>query len=940
MPGEESATQAESPRTTPAAPTPARAGDPGHVWPFDAGLVVIFLALTFLLGMFPLKDADIYWHLRTGQIIRQTGSVPHTDLFTYTRPDAEWIDLHWIFQISASWLHDRGGAVALNLAKCALTTAAMLVLILARRREWPLWVMILAWLPALLVLSGRMYVRPETLSLVYLSLFLAVLTRWREHPWLAFALPLIQVFWVNSQGLFILGPIVLGFALIDQAFQPGTFSSERKTWRRLIATASFLTLVACLVNPYGLRGAIYPIELAQTMGNPVFSRSVAELTPVLEFIHRAGWNNLPLQLHFATMALGALSFAIPTFWTLAVMVADWRSPADRDPSRKTKPAKKTSARKRKTAPTAPEALALTWPLSPFRLLLYVAFSILSMQATRNTHQFAAVVGAVTAWNFAEWAANMARRRVQKAVVATPSVSPRLLTAGVVAGLIVWVATGAFYRMTGEGRTVALGEEPLWFPHAAARFAGEPDMPDKFLSFHNAHASLFEYYHGPDRKVFTDPRLEVAGAQLFEEYTELESRITRNQPGWERELDQAGRPVVLVDHEYNAGLGASILASDHWRCVWFDPIAAVFVHDSHREAVHRHAVDFGKRHFSPTKSDHPRDLPETRALAKAMGGYVMGLSGGRPELSRQLAWLGIDYARRLIELDPSSPLGWKTLGELELFREAGGPPAPRFRSPYDPVFDLSAVRATHALQEAHRAAPGDFLALLLLRISFESRQMDASVLEALDRLVTIPPINLAQQAQLARANDERGALRLRLGAPVSTSWRNLSELDQAASALLSQGRPAEAADLLERALPTAGGSWPLADLAAVLCLHLGEPARARALWERVPEPPSPAVRDSRIATTYLIEGDYATARRLYEQAIKTDPRLFEAHYSLAILEQDAGNAQASYTQALLAVDTAPNDTDQAAARAVAASVGRYARAAKPGFIPGRETDHRG
>lgn len=888
----------------------------------DVGLVALFLCLTFLLGIFPLKDADIYWHLRTGQIIRQTGSVPRADIFTYTRAGAPWIDLHWIFQVGASWLHERGGAQALNLAKCILTTAAMLVLILCRKRDWPMWVIILAWLPALLVLSGRMYVRPETLTLVYLAWFLAVLFRWRERPWLAFTLPIVQVAWVNSHGLFVLGPIVLVFALIDEAIRPGAFSAERKPWRRKIALASFLTLAACLANPYGLKGAIYPLELAQTISNPVFSRSVAELTPVLEFVRRAGWNNLPLQLHMATMVLGALSFVIPTVWTIGTKIADWRAPADREPIRKGKPARK--ARKGPRAKAARDNPSPPWPLSPFRLLLYAAFSILGMQATRNTHQFAAVVGAVTAWNFAEWAASIAQRGAEKGARVLPSASSRLLTAGLVAGLIVWVAMGSFYRMTGEGRTVALGEEPLWFPHAAARFAGEPDMPDKFLSFHNGHASLFEYYHGPERKVFTDPRLEVAGAQLFEEYTRLETRITQNQPGWEHELDQAGRPVVLVDHEYNAGLGAAILASDHWRCVWFDSIAAVFIHDSYREAVRRHAVNFGQRHFARGEGSLPSDPRELRALAKALGGYVMGLSGGRPDLSRPMAWLGLDAARRLNELEPSSALGWKITGELELFREAGGPPAPRFRSPYDPVFDLSAVRATYALQEAHRIAPGDFMTLVLLRIAFESRQMHDAVLEVLDRTVEIPPINLAQQAQIVHANDLRKELRRRLGSPPSSGWRNLSELDQAASALLGSGRSAAAAELLESALPTAGGSWPLVDAAAVLRLHLGEPARARALWERVPEPPSPAVRDARIATTFLVEGDFTAARRLFEQALKADPKLFEAHYSLAVLEQDAGNAQASYAQALVAVETAPNDADQAAARAVASSVARFAR----------------
>ena len=88
---------------------------PDRVRPFwraqalDGLLIVLFLGLTFLLGAFPLKDADIYWHLRTGDLIRQTGKVPQTDIFTFTREGTPWIDLHWIFQIGVSWLFERGG---------------------------------------------------------------------------------------------------------------------------------------------------------------------------------------------------------------------------------------------------------------------------------------------------------------------------------------------------------------------------------------------------------------------------------------------------------------------------------------------------------------------------------------------------------------------------------------------------------------------------------------------------------------------------------------------------------------------------------------------------------------------------------------------------------------------------------------------------------------
>src|SRR6185312_4238720 len=127
-----------------------------------------------------------------------------------------------------------------------------------------------------------------------------------------------------------------------------------------------------------------------------------------------------------------------------------------------------SARARKKP--APVAPAAAWGLSPFRLLLFAAFSVLSMQATRNSHQFAAVVGTVTAWNLAEWAAAVRRRAWERHGADAPAfrpgagVAPRLVALGAVAGVFAWVATGAFYAAAGEKRTIGLGEEPLWYPH--------------------------------------------------------------------------------------------------------------------------------------------------------------------------------------------------------------------------------------------------------------------------------------------------------------------------------------------------------------------------------------------------------------------------------------------------------------------------------------------
>ena len=160
-----------------------------------------------------------------------------------------WIDLHWLFQIAISWAYERGGVVALNLAKCVVTCVAVLFLVTARKREWPVSVMVIAWLPALLVLGGRIYVRPETLTLLYLSIFLAVILRWDRYPWLGMSLPIVQVAWVNSQGLFVLGPIVLAFGLIDAALRFGFFDPERRRWWRTILAASLMTGAAAWSIP-------------------------------------------------------------------------------------------------------------------------------------------------------------------------------------------------------------------------------------------------------------------------------------------------------------------------------------------------------------------------------------------------------------------------------------------------------------------------------------------------------------------------------------------------------------------------------------------------------------------------------------------------------------------------------------------------------------------
>ncbi|SIN92394.1 Tetratricopeptide (TPR) repeat [Singulisphaera sp. GP187] len=934
---------ARKPRSKPALGSPPLIDEhpplPATLRVLDWILIASFLALTFLLGIFPLKDTDFWWHLRTGDWIREHHTVPVSDLYTFTVPDHPWIDLHWGFQVALSWGYAHGGVVALNLAKCVITCIALLLVITTKKRDWPVWVMLLAWLPALLVLSGRMYVRPETFTLLYLCADLAILFRWDKHPRLAFLLPIVQVAWVNSQGLFVLGPILIGFALIAAIFRPGAFAPSRTRWWRTVGIATLLTGAACLLNPYGLMGAIYPLQLLQTMGNPIFSKSIAELTPIPEFIRRnVGWYNLPLCLQLLTIILGALSFVVPILWSVAARTPASSPPIDPqvDPSAQgtsTKDAskpKRKSAKRTKPAQEPSQERVRDWSMTLFRFLLFAAFCRLSWQATRNSHQFAAVVGTITAWNLAEWAAAIRRRRPRiEGESLAPFILPRLATLGCIAFVFAIVATGRLYAWTGEDRRIGLGEEPLWFPHEAVKFAGKPGMPNRFLSFHDGYAALYDYYHGAERtpglerKVFVDARLEVVGPELYERYLNLQSEIAglKESSNWPAQLDEIGRPVILVGHAANSMIGANLMTTPHWRCVWFDPIVALFVHDSNAEVVRTAQVNFAARHFQPSSATIPQGIDALIASAKAIWAYAGVLQAHqRPDLARPMVLLGLDYARRIHQADLESPNGWKLIGELESAREAAIEPkhrVQRYRLPFDPVFDLSAVRATYALRRAHLAAPNDFLTLLLLSQQYQDRLMNEAAAPLHERLIGLRPINPNQSETQAKSANELAKLREQLGPEIGTTWENLSELDRIVASMLDSGRAEPAADLLERAYPSETRPWEITDRIATLRLHLGEAERARVLWQKASNPSQPAIRSARVAVSYLVEGVFDEARRHYQEALRDDADLFEAHYGLAILEQDAGRATEALRHARMAADHAPkgNNVAKAAAQTI-------------------------
>lgn len=874
--------------------------DPGRLV-LDIALVVLFLVLVFLLGLFPLADTDFWWHLRTGDLIRETGQVPRQDPYLFGgAAEKPWIDLHWIFQVLLSVGYQAGGVPMLTVCKSAITTLAVGLLLLARPRSWPVWVMVLAWLPPLFLLAGRMYIRPETLTLLYMSIFMCMIMNWTRHPGLALLLPVVQVLWVNTQGLFVIGPALYVFGVIDAALRRDARAAERGWWKRVLAVGLVLA-AACLINPYGLRGALFPIELLNTMRNPLFE-SIGELMPLNTFIGKAGWQNNPLRLHVGCLVLGVASFLVPLSWKIYAGSAEMAAAVFN-------PVKKPSQRaRRKSTVLEVVSPSARWELRPFRLILFATFAALSWKATRNSHQFAAVAGAVSAWNLGEWAAVMASRRSNRLGnpgVCEPWQEPRWFALIGLAAALHWVGTGGFYAWMGEGRTIGLGERPLWFPHAAARIARNAGMPSRFVCIHNGHSAVWIYHNGPDRKTFADARLEVIGADLYAEYRELERQFFENR-GWEERLAELGQPGLLFDltQPEFSGLTANLLANPRWRCVYFDSIASVFVRLDYPAS--RRSVDFLQRHFEPDDATDPSDSLALVTAARIARDLSAQLSApvatsnevitrpAQPSLARVQNLIGHGYAHRALAFEAIAGEAWKHLGMLEQQRIN----VPRQRlldranSAFDPLLDLPIVRATYAFLRARERQPGDFTTAISLAELYQARGMEHPALPILESIMALTPRNTTQAQIQQTIAEQLPALRARQQDRTIPAYRNQSELDAALTQLRRAGRYADMAELLERAWADTGRGWELGDRLATLYLHLGRTENARETWEGAQNVPRPGLQRSRVAFTHLVEENYDRARAQFEAALEHEPTLFEALYGLSVLEVDAGRRMAA------------------------------------------------
>jgi len=212
-------------------------------------------------------DPDLWWHLRTGQWIVETGHIPRSDPFSFTRFGQPWVSHEWLSEVVFYETWKLAGASGLMVVSAIVTTAGFLLLYL-RCPGKPHWAAAATALGALSS-APAWGARPQMFTFALASLLLWLLERGDERPWLLVSIPPIFLLWLNLHAGFALGPALMvayGFGLAIEVALGDT--PWRDAWptlaRLLLLVLASLALVP--LNPSGVQLYRYPFDTLRSTG--------------------------------------------------------------------------------------------------------------------------------------------------------------------------------------------------------------------------------------------------------------------------------------------------------------------------------------------------------------------------------------------------------------------------------------------------------------------------------------------------------------------------------------------------------------------------------------------------------------------------------------------------------------------------------------------------
>lgn len=284
-------------------------------------LASVLLVLAVLTVRSRFDDPDLWWNLKTGEVIWTTHAIPVTDLFSYTTNHHAWIPHEWLAQAAIYGVYRWGGFSGLMFLLCFLTAVLLiagygLCSLYSKNSKVGFLGALIIWLFATIGLA----IRAQMFGYIFLivELLLIQLGRTRSPRWF-FWLPILFAVWVNCHASFVLGIIVAvvfwGSSLLN--FRAGSLLSPHWSLRRrrILGFALILSVMALFLNPVGLKQILYPLDTLINM--PLLIGNVAEYAP----LQMSSARGIALMAVLLSIFLLVMMHRSQMFWDESILLA-------------------------------------------------------------------------------------------------------------------------------------------------------------------------------------------------------------------------------------------------------------------------------------------------------------------------------------------------------------------------------------------------------------------------------------------------------------------------------------------------------------------------------------------------------------------------------------------------------------------------------------------
>jgi hypothetical protein len=460
-----------------------------------------------------LGDGDTGYHIRAGEYILKTFSVPSHDIFSFLTPALPWTAHEWLSEVVMALVHRASGLSGVVFFFAGIVAAVYYFLFkIIRSYKGNIFAAIAIIL--LVILSSQIHwlARPHVFSLLIIVIWyhLLDLYEYRGRNYLYF-MPPLMLLWVNLHGGFIIGMVLNGIYLAGNIAKFVTATGDAKeSHMKKIRSLGLITIgcfLTTLINPYGYHILLFPFTL--TSNKFIMDNIIEFFSP-----------NFHDPLVFKYLLLLMITvFAI---------------------SRKS--------------------------LNIIELMLTLLFTYMALYSLRYIPLFAIIV-AIILVKQAEYIVNQSDTRLMSFMKKR---AERISLIDSSAKGYLWPVAGIFVVLVSvsSGNVVHRYDDKT-MPVAAVDFMRQEHFKGNMFN-NDEFGDYIIYKAWPEYKVFFDGRSDMYGAERIKEYY----KITRIEPGWEDVLKKYDINWIIYNDK--STLSQFLLQREDWKLIYADKVANIFM----------------------------------------------------------------------------------------------------------------------------------------------------------------------------------------------------------------------------------------------------------------------------------------------------------------------------------------------------------------------------